>query len=484
MRVQMKNEKLCRVDVVMAQTDQESRGKKRILLIEDEGYCGFFLTEILRDQSLVTTVVPSVSRGYEALQQTDFDAAIIDLQPLSQNELTPVSLIHEYAEHVPIIVVSDRKEVDLAIEALRSGAFDYLTKPFNNLARVEKAIYGALAHRENARQAADLAERELASHGLMGESKPLKDILAIVKQIGPLAVNVLISGESGTGKELIARAVHAQSSRKTGPFLAVNCGALPEGLVESIFFGHERGAFTGAVQAHSGFVESVREGTLFLDEVGELSPRAQVVLLRFLQEHEVVRVGGVRTFTSDARIIASTNRNLEEAVEQNRFRADLYFRLNVVHLKAPPLRDRPEDLVRLANHFLRRFCLLNNLPEPKLSPQAAGLLEQYDWPGNVRELENLINGLMAVLPARKQNITPKDILDYSDKIKRAQVGNRGPGLESIGNRSFKEAMSEFETTYLKALLEKHQGNVARAARTAGIHPVTFHRKLRKLGLVR
>jgi DNA-binding NtrC family response regulator len=395
-----------------------------------------------------------------------------------------VNLIHEYDEHVPIIVVSERKDVDFAIEVLRSGAFDYLPKPFNNIARVEKAVYGALSYRESARQAADLAEKELASHGLIGESKRLKDLLCVVKQIGPLAVNVLISGESGTGKELIARAIHAQSTKKSGPFLAVNCGALPEGLIESLFFGHEKGAFTGAVQAHSGFVESVREGTLFLDEVGELSPRAQVVLLRFLQEHEFLRVGGSRTFTSDARIIASTNRNLEEDVEQNRFRADLYFRLNVVHLKVPPLRDRPEDLVLLANHFLRRFCLLNGLPEPKLSPQAAGLLERYDWPGNVRELENLVNGLMAVLPARKQNITAKDILDYSEKIRRGKVESRGPGLESIADRSYKQAKSEFEKAYLKALLEKHQGNVAKAARTAGIHPVTFHRKLRELGLVR
>jgi DNA-binding NtrC family response regulator len=455
-------------------------GKRDLLLIEDDGYCKFFLHEVCRTDFVKITTVRSLVLAYEIVQENDFDAILIDVQALTQNELSPVQFLHEINEQIPIVVVSERDDVDFAVEVLRAGAFDYLTKPFNNIARVEKAINGAVLKRENARQAVKLSHEELSSHGLIGESKRIKDLLVIINQIAPLNVNVIVTGESGTGKELVARAIHARGNRSRGPFFAVNCGALPEGLVESIFFGHEKGAFTGASQAHAGFLEKAHGGTLFLDEVGESSPKAQVALLRFLQDREFVRVGGDRTLTSDARIIASTNRNLEDEVAGKQFRADLYFRLNVVHLKVPPLRDRPEDIVYLADYFVRRFCLLNNIPIRKVSPQAVRLLEGYDWPGNVRELENMVEGLLATLPVKKQNITEPDILDFSEKIRSAQDKNREPQLDTLVSESYREALAAFEASYLKAILDKHEGNVTRAARTAGIHPVTFHRKLRKL----
>jgi len=460
--------------------NQALHEKRHLLIIEDDGYCHFFLTQVLNLESTHITAVGSGTKAYETASENDIDAIMINFEALSQKGLSAVRILHGNNNRVPIIVVSDRENVDFALEVLRAGAFDYLTKPFNNVARVEKAIRNAFLERDSVLQATELAETELMTLGLLGKSKRIKDLQKIITQIAPLNVNVLITGESGTGKELIARAIHTQSSRKPDSFFAMNCGAMPEGLVESILFGHEKGAFTGADQSHAGYMEKAHGGTLFLDEVSELSPKGQVALLRFLEEHEFVRVGGVQTMTSDVRIIASTNRDLEEEVAKNRFRADLYFRLNVVTLKAPTLKERREDIIYLADYFARRFCLINNLHQRKLAPQAANLLEKYDWPGNVRELENLMEGIIATLPVNKNAITSKDILEYSERIREARGRDHQVTPDSLVGQTYKQAIVEFEKTYLKALLEKHQGNVAKAARDVDIHPVTLHRKLRKM----
>ncbi len=455
-----------------------------LLLVEDDGYCRFFLDEVSRHGSTETTEVSDVMEACRLVEQSDFDAIIVNLQAFARHELSPLALLRQRNDQVPVLIVCDKADVDFAVEVIRAGAFDYLTKPFNNVARVEKALEEAFAHRERARQASRLGEEELRSNGIMGRSKRLADLLAIIAQIAPLSVNILIEGDSGTGKELVARAIHEKSNRSSGPFLAVNCGALPEGLIESILFGHEKGAFTGATQAHPGFLEKAHSGTLFLDEVGELSPRGQVALLRFLEEREFVRVGGNRPLHSDARIVASSHRNLEHEVSQHRFRADLHFRLNVVHLKVPRLSERREDIVYLARYFARRFCLANRIPERQFSPQALRTLEEYNWPGNVRELQNLIDGLMAVLPAKKLIVSENDILSCSDKMRKARHTDKETELDSLVLNDYREALKAFEIRYLRAMLDKHRGNVTKAAQAAGIHPVTFHRKLRKLGVVR
>ncbi|MFH0960938.1 MAG: sigma-54 dependent transcriptional regulator [Pseudomonadota bacterium] len=462
---------------------QKLRQKNNVLIVEDDGYCRFFLSDLFKAAFGKILCVDSVTQAFEIVQENDFDLIIVNLKAVNQNELRPVSRLHQNIRDIPVVVVSDRDNVDFAVEVLRAGAYDYLTKPFNSIARVEKAINGALIQRRNLRESALLAQREVASHGLIGESIGMKSLLSVISQIGPLNVNVLITGESGTGKELVARAVHGRSNRRSGPFFPVNCGAVPEGLMESIFFGHEKGSFTGATQSHEGFIEKALNGTLFLDEVGELSSKGQVALLRFLQEREFLRVGGVKRLVSNARIIASTNRDLEQEVTHNRFRADLFFRLNVVHLRVPPLRDRGEDVVNLANYFTKRFSLANGLPEPKLTAQALKLLEQYDWPGNVRELENLMERLVAMLSPKKAMISPKDILNHSTRIEKALTQKHQTGCESMKDQDYKQAFREFEALYFRTILEKHQGNVTRAARTAGIHAVTLHRKLRKLGIV-
>jgi len=457
-----------------------SRNTKTVLVIEEDGYCNFFLTEILKLENVEIDTVTSNTLAYEKVQERNFDAIILSLENCSQKDLAPIRFLKDINDQAPLIVVSERSDVDFAVDVLRAGAFDFLTRPFNNIARVEVALQRAFDKRDSLLQAADLVHSELTSYGLLSKNEKFKEFTEIIHQIAPLDVNVLITGESGTGKELVARAIHAQSNRKEGPFVPVNCGALPEGLVESLLFGHQKGAFTGAVSSQPGYVEKAHEGTLFLDEVGELSPKTQVALLRFIQEHAFMRVGGNNLIVSDARIIASTNRNLETEVAQKRFREDLYYRLNVVHLKVPPLRERRDDILYLADYFGTRFCVKNDLPLRKFQPEAASLLEEYAWPGNVREVENFMEGLMATLPNTKRSITAQDVLKYSEPIRKPRLKKNQIDLEELSCQTHKQAMAKLEMLYLNALLEKHQGNVAKAARASGIHPITLHRKLKKL----
>ena len=451
-----------------------------LLIIEDDGYCSFFLSDILKLENVKPLAVKRGVKAFEMAHERDFAVVLLELETLSQRDLSQIRLLNEINDRVPIIVVSEHADVDHALNILRAGAFDYLTKPFNNLVRVETAIRNAIAKFESLGETASLDQSLFLNNGLLGKSKQFQDLNNIIQQISPLEVNVLITGESGTGKELFARSIHVQSKRKDKPFVAVNCGALPEELVESLLFGHEKGAFTGAANLHFGYVEQANEGTLFLDEVGELSPKTQVTLLRFIQDRKFARVGGSNELETDVRLIAATNRNLENEVHQKRFRTDLYYRLNVVHLKTPPLRERTEDILQLVEYFSKRFCLHNSLPLRKFSPPAIKLLEKYHWPGNVRELEHLMESLMAILPPKKLTVSARDLLDYSANFQKSRNRKEQEDEQPLAEQTHREAMESFEKQYLAAILEKYQGNVAQAAKFAGIHPVTLHRKLRKL----
>jgi len=458
---------------------------RNILLVEDDGYCNYFVAQVLRFSRLNVTCVEKGSNALEAAADTTLDVIVINFQDRAEQELASVRTLASYNSMTPIIAVCDRQEVDFALEIIRAGAFDYLVRPFNNAARVEKALQNAFAYCDERREKAETTRSEGAKYGMIGKSRLLLDLQNTLRQIAPLRVNVLIYGESGTGKELIARGIHMESDRKSGPFVAVNCGSVPETLFESMFFGHEKGAFTGATHRHTGFLDEAQGGTLFLDEVGELTPKGQVALLRFLESQEFVRVGGATTQQADVRIITATNRNLEQAAEEGRFRQDLFFRLNVVHLRAPSLRQRPEDILPLANYFLTRFCLKNRLPAMQLSSQSVNVLEHYEWPGNIRELENLMEALAATLPPGQNVITQKEIFHYSNKISTALAPKASRSQTATAepfpvNQNYRKAFEAFEIRYFKAILGMHGGNVARAARHAGIHPVTLHRKLLRL----
>ncbi len=463
-------------------TENKRETPRRILLIEDDGYCRFFIKDILNMRDLRMETAARDSKVFETASSNDFDGIVLSFRGIVQNDLSMVGILHEDNPFSPIIAVGERTQVDFALDALRAGAFDYLIRPFQNAARIETALRSAFLKSDDLRQSSGVLDGKAPAHGMVGKSKVIQEILKKCGQIAPLNVNVLINGESGTGKELIARAVHTESNRKAGPFLAVNCGAIPEGLVESIFFGHERGAFTGAVQSHAGIMEKADGGTVFLDEIGELSQKGQVTLLRFIEDREFTRVGGVKTQTSDVRIIAATNRNLEDEMARNRFREDLFYRLNVVSFNAPALRERPEDIVPLADFFLKRFCLENSIRVLNISSRAANILVKYNWPGNVRELENLVEGLAATLPMDRDVITSEDVWGYSAKIRKSHAPVDPLNESSLQELTYKDAQIAFEKGYLKSLLMKFDGNVAKAARHADIHTVTLHRKLKKLHL--
>ncbi|MBX6423063.1 sigma-54-dependent Fis family transcriptional regulator [Thermosulfurimonas sp. F29] len=313
---------------------------------------------------------------------------------------------------------------------------------------------------------------------IIGKSRAIREVFRLIDKVAPTESTVLILGESGTGKELVARAIHARSRRRHGPFVPVNCGAIPEELLESELFGYERGAFTGATRSKPGRFELAHGGTIFLDEIAEMSPKLQVKLLRILQERRVERLGGERAFPVDIRIIAATNRDLEREVAEGRFREDLYFRLNVIPIKLPPLRERKEDIPLLAKHFLARFCEREDLPLKKLSDGALRRLMEYHWPGNVRELENLMERL--VILTEGEIIEEKDLPEHIRSASPVPICP--PGKFPVDGFSLPRALREFERELILQALEISGGVKSRAARLLGIKRTTLIEKMKRLGL--
>jgi len=354
------------------------------------------------------TTRPITSRSCRPAQ-SDLDVVLTDMKMPKMSGIELLEELKRLYPDIPVIIMTAYGTVEKAVEAMKKGAFDYILKPFKN-EEILVTIAKALEHRhlllKNRLLSQDL-DKKYGLPNIVGESRAIQETLALVKRVAGSKATVLISGESGTGKELIARAIHQLSPRSHKTFISVNCAALTESLLESELFGHERGAFTHAVAMRKGRFELANGGTLFLDEVGEMSPALQVKLLRVLQEMEFERVGGTRTIKVDVRVVAATNKDLKEEVEAGRFREDLFYRLNVVHLHIPPLRQRPEDIPLLAAHFLKKFAAENVRGEVRLSPEALKLLLQYSWPGNVRELENVME--RAVILCSDNVITENDL---------------------------------------------------------------------------
>ena len=361
--------------------------------------------------------------------------------------------------------------VDSAVAALRKGAYDYVTKPFVNedlLQTVKNAIQQRELFRENRALRREL-NRQYTFSEIVGTSDSLQQIFTLVQKVAGTNANVLIQGESGTGKELVARAVHLNSTRSSEPFLAVNCGALPESLLESELFGHTKGAFTGAVNEKKGLFRSASGGTLFLDEIGEMPLALQVKLLRALQEHEVTPVGASTAVKFDARIIAATNRNLEEEVKENRFREDLFYRLNVIEMSVPPLRERIEDIPLLAKHFVAKSARNQNSSEKSISADAMAALANYGWPGNVRELENAIE---------RAFILSGDEIDVESLPQKVRKGAER-SFKTRDSERFRPTLEEMERRYLIEILGSVGEDKAKAANILGIDLSTLYRKLKR-----
>jgi DNA-binding NtrC family response regulator len=446
-----------------------------VLIADDDGSMRQTMEEIVRSAGMRPLAVASGEEALRALQSNPVDVMLLDVQMPGIGGLEVLRQVREKHTDIGVIMISVLKEVPVAVEAMRLGALDYVTKDFSPPelnARVAKTLDQLKSARELAWLREEQASRDQKPM-VLGHTAAMRTVAGIAEKIASKPVTVLITGESGTGKEMLARYVHEHSDRRSGPFVAVNLPAVPESLVESQLFGHEKGSFTGATKLQYGKFELASGGTLFLDEIGELKLDVQAKLLRALQEHEIERVGGARPIQLDLRVICATNRALPEMVKEGRFREDLYYRLNVVPIQVPPLRERREDIRELAHHFLARSAVqLGRIPQV-LSDGAVQLLETYPWPGNIRELQNLLER-MAVL-------CESQIIEESD-LPLEFVVAAGLRREAEKETSLQSAMSAFERGFLKKTLVQNGWNRRRTAESLGIGYSTLKSKLKSYGI--
>ncbi len=442
----------------------------RILVVDDEINIRTALAKILQKAGYDVTPAESGDHALSLLHEATFDLVITDLKMVGADGMEVLRAVKQRQPEAEVILLTAYGTIESAVNAIKTGAYDYLTKPVDP-ERLPHLVARALEHkalRDEVRQLrAQVAVRE-AFEQIVGRSLRMREVYERVLQVAPTMATVLISGESGTGKELVARAIHNRSSRRSGPFVTLNCGALPESLIESELFGYERGAFTGALTAKVGRIEQADGGTLFLDEVGEMSPKTQIDFLRVLQEREFRRLGGSRPIAVDVRFIAATNKNLEAAMKAGTFREDLYYRLAVVPIALPPLRERAEDIPLLATVFLREFCGQYRRAEKHFSPQAVQALREHAWPGNVRELRNLVEQLVVTVEDRviRPLHLPAAILT-GERPERSLTIPLGMPLHVLEEQIIRKTLSE---------ITPHR---ERAAKVLGISPRALHYKLRR-----
>jgi DNA-binding NtrC family response regulator len=436
----------------------------RVLVVDDEAVIRSALTRLLKRHGYDVETAGSVTEAARHAL-SGFDLIIADLRLPG----SPGTEIISKSDSTPVLIMTSYASVKSAVESMRQGAVDYIAKPFDHdelMMVVERIIKESRLQRQNEALKSDM-QREYPVSGMIGDSAVMQDVFHRIAKVAPTHTNVLITGESGTGKELVARAIHEGSSRNDGPVIAVNCGAIPDELIESELFGHEKGAFTGAVAVREGLVEAANGGTLFLDEIAELPLTAQAGLLRVLQDGEVRRVGSNTTRKIDVRVVAATNRTLEVLVRAGEFREDVYFRLRVMEIQLPPLRDRGEDVEQLSDFLMSRACDRLNKQEPRLDADSRDLIRRYRWPGNVRELENAIQ--RAVILCDGEIITP-DLL--------AIRLESGPAARPPGSGSLDDYFCSFVRTH------EHEMTETELARRLGISRKTLWERRQKLGIPR
>jgi len=451
---------------------------KRILIVDDEFSVRESLKLILQDQYKIL-MVDNAKEALVLFERENPHLVLLDIILPEMDGITVLKRIREMDATVPVIMLTATRMVKTAVEAMKMGATDYLSKPFEIEELkliIEKAIITKDLEREVKYLRSDSARR-YSFKSIIGKSREMQEVYAKIEQIADTRTTVLITGESGTGKELVARALHYNSSRKEKPFIAINCAALPETLIESELFGHERGAFTDAQIRKIGQFELADNGTLFLDEVADLSLATQAKLLRVLQEKEFTRVGGTRTTRVDVRLITATNKNLEQALKQGSLREDLYYRINVVPIHLPPLRERKEDLPLLVNHFLTKKTEEEGHPSKQVSPAAMTLMMNYDWPGNVRELQNIIEQMVTL--CSNSTVLPEDLPDHF----RKQLKSMTLKEQALsGKISFERAVAEFERDIVIEALKKTRYVQTHAADLLGISRRILKYKMDLLGI--
>jgi len=450
-----------------------ARPRERILLVDDEGHGRAALAELLRDEGYQVETAADAFKALPKLQEFEPDLLLTDFRMPGMDGLELMERARDIDPEIVTVVTTAHAEVESAVTAMRRGAADYLTKPIH-LEELTLVLDRALERRRLRREAGQLRQRLTQRHrlsNLVGSSSAMQRVYEATLQVAPSRASVIISGESGTGKELIAAAIHEHSPRAARPFVKLHCAALAETLLESELFGHERGAFTGAIGRREGRFYQADGGTLFLDEIGEISPNIQVKLLRFLQEREFERVGGNQTVKVDVRIVAATNKNLLALVKEGKFREDLYYRLNVVSIEMPPLRARVEDIPLLAVHFLRKYAAENGKEEVRgFTDEALAALVHYPWPGNVRELENAVE--RAVVICRGNEVRVQDFIPTITTASAAPTTGSGPLVPGA-------TMAELERHAILKTLEHVGGATTKAAEILGISPRTIQYRLRE-----
>jgi len=448
-----------------------SAGRPSVLVVDDETGILDTLRILLKNSGFDVQVALGGKAGLEQLQKGDPDIVLTDIRMPHVSGMDLLEAVRKQDAQKPVILMTAQAELRTAIEAVNRGAFYYVLKPFSNddlIAIVRRAAETRQLRTENRELRREIRRRERRTTGRpIGAAQGFVDVLRLAEQVAPTDSTVLVLGESGTGKEVLARYIHELSDRAEGPFVSINCGALPETLLESELFGHVKGSFTGAVRDKEGLFMAARSGTFFLDEIAEMTPATQVKLLRVLQEREALPVGGTEPIPVDVRVIAATNRDLDEEMRQGRFRSDLYYRLNVIALHLPPLRERQEDIPLFVESCLERLAAERGRPPARLSSGALDVLLSYDWPGNVRELENVLEHAVLVTPGEE---IPAAALPERTRTRKAAplVSDRPPANPTL------EAV---ERAYILWVLQSEGGNKTRAAEVLGIDPSTLYRKL-------
>ena len=443
------------------------QGGERVLIVEDEDLMRELLAKILSGENYRLSQASSAEQALRLLHEQSIDLILTDFKLKGMDGLRLLSEARTLDSDIIVIIMTAYASVETAVEAMRKGAYDYITKPFiNDEIRVmlRRALDQRHLSRENRHLKRELRER-YRFENIVGNGEAMQKVYRLIEKVALISSNVLIFGETGTGKELVARAIHYNSDRAERPFVAVNCGALTESLLESELFGHVKGAFTGAMANKEGFFRKADRGTLFLDELNEVSPGLQVKLLRAIQEREVIPVGGREPLKFDVRLIAATNKNLEEAVKNRSFREDLFYRINVITIPLPPLRQRQEDIPLLVTHFLAKHGQRIGKPSVKITREAMQTLVNYEWPGNVRELENTIERTVALCEG--------DLIDTADlpeKLTQVKIAIRD--LDD-----YEMTLDALEEQHIKKVLHIVQGDKVKAAEILGINLSTLYRKL-------
>lgn len=451
---------------------------KSILIVDDEKSIRESLTGILQDEGFTPFSVESGEAAIEKVSEEKPDLILLDIWMPGMDGMQTLTKIRDIYPDQLVVIMSGHGTIETAVKATKLGAYDFIEKPLS-IEKVLLCIQNAVKVGQLVEENRELRARIGKEHEMIGNSKPIRELKKQIEIAAPTSGWILITGENGTGKELVARAIHHNSRRQDKQFVEVNCAAIPEELIESELFGHEKGSFTGATTQRRGKFDQAHQGTLFLDEIGDMSLKTQAKVLRILQEHKFERVGGNKTIEVDVRVIAATNKDLEKEIAAGNFREDLYYRLNVIPFHVPPLRERKADIARLAAHFLEYFSSKESRETKALDDESMQAITNYTWPGNVRELKNLIERLVIMSPGK---IITRNQLPQSIQNNRL-ISTREQTLISPTSNNFRTAKEEFEKEFLIQKLDENDWNISRTAEAVEIERSNLHRKIKAYGIV-